>query len=174
MYCQGWTSQEIWLLSKFDLEGQGQLPPKTIRILTNVLCASGPNLGIPAWTGEELLCGQAQNGLNFYFEAIFDLEDQGQSPSKTIGIFHTYGPNLVIPAWTGDELSRGQARDYRTHRRTDGRTHSQTDASNDNTRRPKLASGIKYIPSIKYRFQSICPWEMQLLFQLCIFQKRIY
>ena len=30
-----------------------------------------------------------------------------------------------------------------THRRTDGRTHRQTDAGNDNTRRPKLASGNK-------------------------------
>ena len=62
-------------------------------------------------------------------------------PPKTIGIltkvFYTYGPNLVILAWTGDELSRGQASDYRTH----GRTDTQTDAGNDNTRRPKLASG---------------------------------
>ena len=31
------------------------------------------------------------------------------------------------------------------HRRTDGRTHRQTDAGNDNTRRPKLASGNIYI-----------------------------
>ena len=42
-------------------------------------------------------------------------------------------PNLVILAWTRDKLSRGQASAYRTHR--------QTDAANDNTRRPKLASG---------------------------------
>ena len=43
----------------------------------------------------------------------------------------------MILACTGDELSRGQASDYRTH----GRTDTQTDAGNDNTRRPKLASG---------------------------------
>ena len=59
---------------------------------------------------------------------------------KKIGIlpkvFYTYGPNLVILSWTGDELSRGQAHDWRTHR--------QTDAGNDNTRRPKLASGKNY------------------------------
>ena len=58
---------------------------------------------------------------------------QGQSPPKTIGIltkvFYTYGPNLVILAWTGDELSRGQASDYRTHGRTDGQTHRQTQAT---------------------------------------------
>ena len=79
--------------------------------------------------------------MTFDFEVKFDLEGQGQSPPKTIGIltkvFYTYGPNLVILAWTGDELSRGQASDYRTH----GRTDTQTDAGNDNTRRPKLASG---------------------------------
>ena len=86
---------------------------------------------------------QAQNGVTFDFEVKFDLEAQGQSPPKTIGIltkvFNTDGPNLVILAWTGDELSRGQASDYRTHRRTD----TQTDAGKDNTRRPKLASRNK-------------------------------
>ena len=33
---------------KFDLEGQGQLPPKTIGILTKVFCISAPNLVILA------------------------------------------------------------------------------------------------------------------------------
>ena len=93
-----------------------------------------------AWTGAELSRGEAQNGVNFYFEVKFDLEGQGQLPPKTIGIltkvFYTYAPNLVILAWTGDELSRGQ-----TWWRTDGRTDGRTDAGNDNTRRPILASG---------------------------------
>ena len=96
---------------------------------------------ILSWTGDELSHGQAQNGVNFDFEVKFDLEGQGQSPPKTIGIltkvFYTYGANLVILAWTGVDLSRGQASDYRT----DGRTDTQTDAGNDNTWRPKLASG---------------------------------
>ena len=96
---------------------------------------------ILVWTGDELWSRQAQNRVTFDFEVKFDLEGQGQSPSKTIGIltkvFNTYGPNLVILAWTGDELSRGQSSDYRTH----GRTDTQTDAGNDNTRRPKLATG---------------------------------
>ena len=90
--------------------------------------------------GDELSRRQAQNGVNFDFEVKFDLEGQGQSPPKTIGIltkvFYTYGPNLVILAWTGDELSRGQ-----TWWRTDGLTDGRTDAGNDNTRRPILASG---------------------------------
>ena len=118
--------------------------PKIIGILTKVFCTSGPNLVILAWTGDELSRGQAQNGVKFDFEVEFDFKGQDQSPPKTIGIltkvFYIYGPNLVILAWTGEELSRGQARGYRTHRRT----HRQTDAGNDNTRRPKLASG-KYI-----------------------------
>ena len=114
----------------------------------------GPNLEILSWTGDELSHGQAQNGVNFDFEVKFDLEGQHQSPPKTIGIltkvFYTYGANLVILAWTGVELSRGQASDYRT----DGRTDTQTDAGNDNTRRPKLASG-KYSTEYTPRPRSI-------------------
>ena len=98
---------------------------------------------ILTWRGDELSHGQAQNGVNFDFEVKYDLEGQGQSPPKTIGtltkVFYTYGLNLVILGRTGDELSRGQACGYRTHRRT----HRQTDAGNDNTGRPKLASGNK-------------------------------
>ena len=126
-----------------EIEDQDQSIPKLIGILTQVFCTFCPNLVILAWTGDELSCREAQNGVTFDFEVKFDLEGQGQSPPKTIGIltkvFYTYGPNLVILAWTGDELSRGQASDYRTH----GRTDTQTDAGNDNTRRPKLASGKK-------------------------------
>ena len=43
---------------KFDLEGQGQSTPKTIRILTKVFYTYGPNLVFLAWTGNELMCGQ--------------------------------------------------------------------------------------------------------------------
>ena len=82
-----------------------------------------------AWTGDELAHEQAQNGVKFDFEVKFNLEGQGQSPSKTMGIltkvFYIYGPNLVILAETSDELSRGQARDWHT----DGHTHRQTQAT---------------------------------------------
>ena len=114
---------------KLNLTYGTRSTPKIIRILTKVFCTFGPNLVILAWSGEELSRGQAQNGVNFDFELKFHLECQGQSPPKTIGtltkVFYTYGPNLVILAWTGDELSRGQASAYRTHRRTEGRTHRQ-------------------------------------------------
>ena len=129
-----------------EIEDHNQSIPKLIGILTQVFCTFGPNLVILAWTGDELSYREAQNGVTFDFEVKFDLEGQGQSPPKTIGIltkvFYTFGLNLVILAWTGDELSRGQASDYRTH----GRTDTQTDAGNDNTRRPKLASGKKQLP----------------------------
>ena len=79
--------------------------------------------------GDELSRRQAQNGVNFDFEVKYDLEGQGQSSPKTIGIltkvFYTYGPNLVILAWTGDELSRGQTW-WRTDGLTDGRTQATT------------------------------------------------
>ena len=126
--------------NKLNLTCHAQSTPKTTGFLTKVFSTSGPNLVALAWTVDELSREQAQNGVNFDFEVKFDLEGQGQSPPKTIGIltkvFYTYGPNLVILAWTGDELSRGQ-----TWWRTDWRTDGRTDAGNDNTRRPILASG---------------------------------
>ena len=131
-----WSGFEI----KNWIEDQFQSSPKLVGIWTVLRCIFVPNLEIVTSIGGELWHAQAQNGVNFDFGVQFDLEGQGQSPPKTIGIltkvFYTYCPNLVILAWTGVELSRGQASAYRTHRRTDGRTHRQTDAGNDNTRRP--------------------------------------
>ena len=46
---------------KFDLEGQGQLPLKTIGTLTKVFCIFGPNLALLAWTGPELSRRQASD-----------------------------------------------------------------------------------------------------------------
>ena len=65
---------------QFDLEGEGQLLPKTVGTLTKVFCTCGPYLVVLAWTGDELSREQAQNGVNFDFEVKFDLEGQGQSP----------------------------------------------------------------------------------------------
>ena len=116
-----------------EIEDQNQSIPKFIGILTQVFCTFGQNLVTLAWTGDELSCREAQNGVTFNFEVKFDLWGQGQSPPKTIMIltkvFYTYGPILVILAWTRDELSRGQASDYRTHGRTDRRTHRQAQAT---------------------------------------------
>ena len=102
---------------------------------------------------------QAQNWVNIDFEVKFDLEGQGQSPPKTIGIltkvFYTFGPNLAILASTGPELSRGQASDWRTDWHTHWHTH--IDAGDDNTRRPKLASGKNYKNEYKKIKSDIIP-----------------
>ena len=135
--------------NELNLTCEAKSTPKRIEILTKVFCTSGPNLVVLARTGDELSHGQAQNGVNFDFEVKFDLEGQGQSPPKTIGIltkvFYTFSPNFAILAWTGPELSRGQASDWRIdwHTHTHKHTHTHTDAGDDNTRRPKLASGKK-------------------------------
>ena len=130
--------------NKLNLTCHAQSTPKTTGILTKVFSTSGPNLVALAWTGDELSREQAQNGVNFDFEVKFDLEGQGQSPPKTIGIltkvFYTYGPNLVILAWTGDELSRGQ-----TWWRTDGRTQATTIPEGQYWPRVKMHLGYLHI-----------------------------
>ena len=111
------------------------------REYTEKACTFGPNLVILAWTGDQLSCRQAQNGVTFDFEVKFDLEGQGQSLPKTIGIltkvFYTCGPNLVILAWTGDELSHGQAHDWRMDGHTDRQTQATTVPEGQNWPRVK-------------------------------------
>ena len=118
-------------------------PVNELNLTMKVAVNRPPNLVVLAWIDGELWHGQAQNGVNLAFQVKFDLEGQGQSPPKTIGtltkLFCTFWPNLVVLAWTRGDLWRGQAQGWRTH--TDRHTHRQTDAGNDNTRRPKLASG---------------------------------
>ena len=95
--------------------------------------------------GGDLSFGQAQNGIFFYFKVQFD-------PAKTIGtltkVFCIYGPNLVI-------LALERVTKYRTDKlvidgHTNAHTHTlgHTGAGNDNTRRPKLASGENEIADI--------------------------
>ena len=98
--------------------------------------------------GDELWCGQSQNGVNFDFQVKFDHESQGRLPLKTIGtltkVFYTYGPNLVILAQTGDELSCGQSRDYCTHRCTDRQTQATTIPEGQNWPRVKMQPAAWY------------------------------
>ena len=63
-----------------NLTCQAQSTPKTMRILTKVFCSSGLIFVVLAWTGDELSHGQAQNLVNFDFEAKFDIEGQSQPP----------------------------------------------------------------------------------------------
>ena len=125
--------------NKLDLTCQAQSTPKTTWILTKVVCTSGLNLVVLAWTGDVLSRGQAQNVVNFDFEVKFDLEGQGQSTQNNRdldqGLLHLWS-KFGDPSWHGWwVIARTSSR------LTHGRTHTQTDAGNDNTRRPKLASG---------------------------------
>ena len=63
---------------KLDLEGQAQLPLKTIEIVTKLCYLSGLNLVIPPWMGDVLWCGQNQNRVNSDFKVKFDLEGQAR------------------------------------------------------------------------------------------------
>ena len=60
--------QEILTFSvKFDLEGQGQLHPQTLGILTKVFCTYGPNLVVLGCKDGEFWCREAQNGVIWIF-----------------------------------------------------------------------------------------------------------
>ena len=117
-----------WFEIKNKTEDRGQSIPKSIGTLTVLRCIFGQNSEILTLSSGDL---STQNGVNFDFKVKFDLEGQGQSPSKIrilTKVFYTYGRNLVILAWTGDELSRGQTW-WRTDGRTNGRTDGQTQAT---------------------------------------------
>ena len=122
-----------------------------------------------AWTGDELSRGQAQNGVNFDFAVKFDLEGQGQSPPKTIGIltkvFYIYGPNLVILAETGHELSRGQAHDWHTDGHT--HTHRQTQATTipEGQYWPQVIKSMLKSMLVRQRFSNMANIDQQLCCQ---------
>ena len=127
--------ENLTFYDKFDLEGQSQLAPETIGILTKLFCTSGPNLVILTWMGNELWCGQAQNGVNFDFKVKFDLEDQGQLPPKknrnlNQGLLHLWS-KFNDPSLNGSRVIVPTSK-WLIHTHTD----TQTDAGNDNTQRP--------------------------------------
>ena len=94
----------LYFLDKFDLKGQGQLPPKRIYILTKAFCTPDPNLVILAWTvDEELQCGQVQDWvgrhdmhthmdrLMYLYKYIYtyirtDMRSQQQHPKAKTGL----------------------------------------------------------------------------------------
>ena len=67
---------------KFDLEGHGQSPPKTIGILTKVFYTYGPNLVILAWTGDESSRGQTCGRT----DGLTDRRRQRQYPKANTGL----------------------------------------------------------------------------------------
>ena len=91
------------------------------------------------WQVDKLSCGQAQNEVKFDFQVRFDLEGQGPSPQNNRnlnqGLLHLYtkfGYSSLTGWWVIVRTNK-----WLIHTRT----NRHTDAGNDNTRRPKLASG---------------------------------
>ena len=77
-------------------------------------------------------------------EVKFDLEGQGQLPplnnrDLNQGVLHLWS-KFGDPSLNGSRVIARTSK-WLTHRQTDRQTHTHTDAGNDNTRRPKLASG---------------------------------
>ena len=70
---------------KFDLEVQGQLPRKTIGILTKVFCSSGQNLVILAWTGDKLSRGQASDYRTMTYTQTDAGNDNTRRPKQALG-----------------------------------------------------------------------------------------
>ena len=56
--------RKIAFTIKNEIEAEGLSRTKSTGILTVLRCISGPNLVILAWTGDKLLYGQVQNGIN--------------------------------------------------------------------------------------------------------------
>ena len=116
------SKNPIGFMITYETEAQGLPSPKSIMILIvlRCFCILGPNLDILTWN---LSHGHAQKKVKFNFQ----VEGQGQSPLKIIGILtNISGPNLVILAWMTNELSRGQTHDWYTNRDIQAHKHAQT------------------------------------------------
>ena len=105
--------------------------------------------------GDELWCGQAQNGKNLDFKNLTWKVKVNYSP-KTIKIltkvFCTFDPNSVILASRGDELWCIRAWGLtRTHTRTHRQTQATIVTEGQNQPRLKMPSPIISIPSMKVR-----------------------
>ena len=145
--CGGYASQVLVKLDSLTLKVMVNHSPKTIGILTNAVCTSGANLVTLAWMGDELWCGQAQNGINLHFDLQFDLEGQGRLLHKMIGtlfkLFCIFGPNFVILAWTGPEFTAWTSK-WLTHRLTDTQTQATTLPEDQNWPRVKRGPSWLY------------------------------
>ena len=117
--------------NKLNLTCHVQSTPKTTGILTNLFSTSGRNLVTLAWTADELSRGQTQNGalkLNLTLKVKFNHPKNNRDLNQ--GLLH------LCTKFGDPSLNRWWVI-ARTNLVTDGRT----DAGNDNTRRPILASG---------------------------------
>ena len=115
---------------KFDLEGEGQSPPKTIEIFNKVFCTSAPNLMVLAWTNGELWCGQAQN-LGYIWTFKFNLTLKVKVDCSTIQLWDLNRGLLHLwPKFGYPRLNRSgviaRTNKWLTHRLTDTQTQATT------------------------------------------------
>ena len=147
--------------NKLNLTCHAQSTPKTTGILTKVFSTSGPNLVALAWTGDELLRGQAQNGVDFYFEVKFDLEGQGQSPPPKKKTKNNRDLNQgLLHLWYkfGDPSLNGWWVITRTNLVTDGRTDWRLDGQTQATTIPEG----QYWPRVKRSCWMFSAFQMRL------------
>ena len=151
----------LTFIVKFDLEGKGQSPSKTIGNKTNVFSTSGyPNLNgwwVMMWTSSKL----GKLGLWPY---IWLWRSRSIVPQNNKELNHVvmylwsqFGDPSLKESWVITRTNK-----WLTHRLTHTRTHTHTDAGNHNDRRPKLASGKNHVDSWKL---SLVFWEQQIRYE---------
>ena len=137
-FFSGWC--KIGFEIKNEIEVQCQSSPKLIGILTVLRWILGPNLEILSWIGSEWWQGQAQNMAIFLLLSwIWPWSSRSITPQNNRDLNQG-----VLPLWSkfGDSSLNARQVIARTSKwLPHTQTHGQTNAANDNTRRPKLASG---------------------------------
>ena len=144
-----WSVFEIknWIEDKF------QSSPKLVGIWTVLKWSFVTSIGGKLWHAK------AQNGVNFDFGVQFHLEGHDQSSPPKNRDLNDILPKFGDPGWNGWWVIT-RTISWLTH----GRTHTQTDAGNDNTRRPKPASGNKTMgKSVKFTASAILLSCMQTM-----------
>ena len=169
MYCQGWTSQKIWLLSQIWPCRSRSIASQNNRDLNQCTLRLWSKFGDPSLNRWRVIARTRSKWVKFWFWSyIWPWRSRSITLQSNRDLSHLrskFGDPNLNGWWVIARTSK-----WLPHTQTDGRTDTQTDRRRQR-QYPKVKTGLgqKYIPSIKYRFQSICPWEMQLLFQLCIF-----
>ena len=109
-----------------EIEDQDQSISKFTGILTQVFFTFGLNLVILAWTGDELSCRQAQNGVTFEFEVKVKVNHPQNNRDLNQGLLHLwskFGELRLNGWWIIARTSK-----CLPHTQTDGRTDTARQA----------------------------------------------
>ena len=153
-----YIKSSIW--SEFEIknwiEDQFQSSPKLVGIWIVLTCIFVPNLEIVTSIGGELWTS-SKWGKFWLWSSILPWRSRSIVPQNyrdlNQGILHLWS-KFGDPSWNGWWVI-ARTSSWLTH----GRTHRQTDAGNDNTRRPKLASGTKKAANVAHNlFKKNMSW----------------